>query len=460
MNAQRSVWTSLTPVPLRMATYAGGYFDVDSGLVHLWFCDDTLRRVAYKKASIPDDVLRNISYERSGQRYYAPLRRAVSCTQDGLFLFAVVVVELDRLYYVVVNKNATEWRSGSVSLSQFRPPGGQVAGSDYEIRMTDAGRWTWDGRTFTCLLRVRGESGVPLTEEYVTFCSLLCLKRYYTIDDRYDHFIVQIDTSSGSITAYSSAGVRGSSHHDYVEIRDAESPVPWRWRLMYYSETIESDVPSFPRFVGKTDVVYIRSTGARYSVIDECRGFRSFSSSGRRALVYAGTEVLSSEDPNFLAATTIMDTVVEHTARSGVYILSNSRAIIGHGTRIIGEIPTGTITVGIHTIYMLLLTTIGASDDAKIWEGNLNIVGATDDTISVFFHGASKRMVIEEKDREGFTTWWLLTISLSTGRVVQEVKLEPVDIHAPIWDVEAEGVTRAMPMISLLDGGQFRNLKR
>jgi hypothetical protein len=327
--------------------------------------------------------------------------------------------------------------------------------------MTDAGRWTWDGRTFTCLLRVEGDTGIPLTEEYVTFCRLLCLKRFYTNDTSYEHFIVQIDTSSESITAYSSAGVHGRRYEDVVDIRDVEHLPPLRGRIMYYSETLEEDIPSFPRFVGKTDVVYIRYTRTRYTLVDECGGFESFTHSIRRALVYAGTEVLSSEDPNFLAATTVRDTVVEHAARPGAYILSNSRITIGYGTRIIGEIRTERLMVGEHDVLILPLTTIGASDDAKMWwEGRLDIMGATDDTISVFLESASKRMVTEGKDREGFTTWWLLTISLSTGRVVHEVKLEPVDRHAPIWDVEAEGVTRAMPMISLLDGSQFRNLKR
>jgi hypothetical protein len=416
-----------------------------------------MRRVVYKEASIPDDVLQNISYEKSGQRYYAPIYRAVSCTQDGLFLFAALVSEqldsgrIDRLYYVVVNANATEWRSGSVSLSQFRPTGA----ASYSMHLPYAGRWTWDGRTFTCLLRVLGVTDI-ITQEDVAFCDVPSLKHSHTIDRSYDHFIVQIDTSSESIVA-SSSSIRGSRHDELITIK-------WGPILLYYSRTIEDDWPISLHFVGKTDVVYIRHTVTHYNVQDNCTGFSSFSRSERWALVYAGTEVLSSEEPGFLSGFAIQDTVVEHAARSGAYILSDvlshSNRIIGCGTRIIADIPTEPLTVGERTVYMLLLTTIGASDDARLRERDVNIVGATDDTISVFIDSPSKRMVTEGKDIEDFTTWWLLTISLSTGRVIQEVKLEPVYMNAPPWDAEAEGVTRAEPMVSLLDGSQFRILKR
>jgi hypothetical protein len=478
MNAQRSVWSPQLSLPTRHALYAGGYFHVDSRLVHLWFCDDRMQRVVYKEASVPDTVLQAISYEARGRRYYAPLYRAVGCTQDGLFLFAALVHErlddnsfLDRLYYVVVNKQASEWRAGSVSLSQFRP----LSVTSYDIYITDAGRWLWDGRLITCLLYVHDRTNTS-TLEYVTSCIPGRYPKYtVTNDEHFNAFIVQIDTYNESIIDTSPVLTPGNKYFEEIAVRSG---------TLYFSQTITEDHSDRPLFVSRTTWLYsTRSRRFRF-VDDTCTNVRVCNDNQRNALVYAGEDVLVVDEDvtasglcdrlAFAPYFETVDAVVEHGTRPGAYAAYRieqlrkwpdwdaknlTELIIGCGTRIINRIPVERLT-GIGEIgareYIAHLTTIGASDDAALWAPP-RLVGATDDTLSVFINGPSRRMVEEGTYyEEGLTTWWLLTISLDTGRVVREVKLEPVDDRSPVWEVEAGGTTHAMPMVSVLGGGQFR----
>jgi hypothetical protein len=474
MNAQRSAWSIPLRAPSRGAPYAGGYFDENSGLVHLWFCDDTMTRIRYTHGSVPAAVLDDLAFEVSGRRYYAALGQAVGCTQDGLFLFASLPIPylpdgrfLDRLYYVVVDKAAAAWRSGSVSMSSFRLPDSTHPS---DLLVTDGGRWLWDGRLITCLLSRR--SARRVTSRRILYGGAMCvsgipvLEEIVTHDETYDLLVVQIDTVDKAIVSADPIGPSGHRHAEVYSL--GLGPFFWRETVAMQSVAREA------RFVSGTAVVHSQADRQFSYLLDWCTNVSSCSDTQRHALVYRGADVwvdqgsVVNEGP---AAQRVLcnlhvpflgplASVIEHGARQGAYVAYRDRdtpieRIIGCGTNVVARIPIEQVTIGDRELWMTRLTAIGASDDTQ-WYDTWAIVGATDNTISLFLDSPSRTLVMEGKDAQGFTTWWLLTISLDTGRVVREVKLEPVDASSPVWEVEVDGTTHAMPMVSVLGGKPFK----
>jgi hypothetical protein len=419
-------------------------------------------------------VLDDLAFEVSGRRYYAALGQAVGCTQDGLFLFAGLPIPylpdgrfLDRLYYVVVDKAAAAWRSGSVSMSSFRLPDSTHPS---DLLATDLGGWLWDGRLITCLLSRR--SARRVTSRRILSGGAMCvsspvLEEIVTHDETYDLLVVQIDTVDKSIVSATPVGPSGYRHLEQYNL-DAGSG------SFYWAETITvQSATRAARFVSGTAVVHSQEDSQSSYLWDRCTNVSRCSDTQRYALVYRGTDVWVDQGSVAREGDAVnrvlcdlrvprswpADSIIEHGARQGVYVAyrdtdTPSERIIGCGTNVVARIPIEQVTIGDRELWTTRLTAIGASDDTQ-WYDTWELAGATDNTISLFLNSPSRTLVMEGKDAQGFTTWWLLTISLDTGKVVREVKLEPVDASSPVWEVEVDGTTRAMPVVSVL-GGRFR----
>jgi hypothetical protein len=466
MNAQRSVWSIPLHVPSRGASYAGGYLNVYSGLVHLWFCNDAMQRVSYKEASIPNMVLDEL------RRNFVDMGKAVGCTRDGLFLFARFDNwrRVDTLYYVVVDKDVSEWRSGSVSLSSLRLPQGNAY---TDLALSDYGRWLWDGRFITCLMyrSDRRETATRVPGSAPCRQGPWVFRDEFTTDETHELLAVQIDTTNNSVVDVSPAASSGSVHGVEVSVYDMVYD-----DLLYSSSAVTENVfivPSaFERFVGirfatHIAAVYGRAYRTAFAEDDYCESTYSCYDTRRNSLVYAERDVVVDEGSDSRSGRLaeqiscfarvlrplVVDSVIEHDARPAAYIayLDPLEFIVGCGTSILARMSVEEVARHVPVVH---LTAIGASDDV-VWNESYDswsIVGATNKTISVFIDSPSQRLY----PQRNFTTWWLLTISLETGRVIQEVKLEPVDIYAAYFSVEVEGKIYAMPMVSILGGGQFR----
>jgi hypothetical protein len=482
MNAQRTRWSLRRTLPPQGVPYAGGYIDIGSRSVHLWFCDHEMKRVAYKVARIPDAVIDNLTYYVSGNKRYAfptgpsSTNYATGCTQDGLFLFVNFVNTqlgsnsfLDRLYYVVVDKDASEWRSGSVSLSHLRLPDGN---NSYDLTPSDYGKWLWDGRFITCMMYSVGKTVTTDVGPGESPCaSRTPIRVVTTTDETYKLPVVRIDTADNSVTTLSPSVADGSAHEESVRVYSDQGPTH------YQSWSRTEDIPvgflGFAYFASPTTAVYGRNYRSASTVYNHCESIYTCSNTQRNTLVHAEGVVLVDEgsrsefgsvDCSFSTSTFwVKCAVVEHDARPAAYIAHRHpigtdrpmERIICLGTRVLVRVPIEGETIGWLNVLVTRLTAIGASDDVVWYDDKWAVVGATNETMSVFIDGPSRRIAPWGRPWGPLTTWWLLTISLENGRVIREVKLEPVYTYPP-WGVEVGGDIRAMPMVSVLGGKPFK----
>jgi hypothetical protein len=451
--------------------------------VHLWFCDHEMKRIAYKVADIPYAVMDDITYYVSGNpRYAFPMgldatNYAVGCTRDGLFLFANFLNTqlggnnfLDRLYYVVVNKDASEWRSGSVSLSHLRLPNGT---NFYDLVPSDYGKWLWDGRFITCMMYSTGKTVTTTVGPGESRCaSRTPVRVVTTIDERYELPVVRVDTTNNSVETLSPAAAPGSAHEERVQVYSYQGPTH------YESWARTEDIPigflGFAYLASPTAAVYGRDYWNATTVYNYCERIYSCSSTKRNTLVHAEEVILVDErsrsaygsvDCSYsISSFWAICAVIEHDARPAAYIVHRHpigrerpmERIICVGNRVLARVPVEEReTAGGLRMLVTRLTSIGASDDVVWYDDKWAVVGATNDTMTVFIDGPSRQIAPWGRPWGYATTWWLLTISLENGRVIQEVRLEPVYMYFP-WSVNVEGEIRAMPMVSVLGGKPFK----
>jgi hypothetical protein len=464
MNAQRSVWTLPRVAPARFAPYAGGIWEPSSTppTVSVWWVSEDGQRRDIRTATIPDDVL-----SRTDRRVLT----LVACNTDARFLFArFSTIWLagggfrDVLHYAVVDKSASVTSSGAIDLSDLRDPDST---DSLDLTHLDYAKWLWDGRVLHNLFRrIRIDRQYSETHSRADTCigSDTRLVTYSdTIRDVHEVIRVTVDTVegirfapqvlfSGTFNAdftgtYTEGGVTPLLLSAATMIRnaaqDAAAIDTTRLVVSYRDEdssrSCDACIPDPPRgsssmarssYLAVDNQVALHDTAACASAIEWCGG----------EFCIVDTAYWAIEDVFAAEGSPTVTLAIEQQATGDIAYK------VCRDAQVIATIPVTREDLGSRTPQFARWSQVGMSSDIY-WPGRIWFLAGDKASATLFCEGASLDLAREGRDWD-YTTWWLFSVDLSTGRVVQELRIEPVSVYEPISEKNVGGVTYAMPMVS------------
>jgi hypothetical protein len=464
MNAQRSVWTP--PLPLlagRVAPYAGGAWRPSSTppTVSVWWVSEDGQRRDIRTAEIPNEVL-----SRTERR----VLQLIACDTDARFLFArFSTIWLagggfrDVLDYAVVDKSASVISSGTIDLSDLRDPDST---DSLDLMHLDYSKWLWDGRILHTLFRrividrqfsetrSRGDTCVSRDAPLVHYSS--------TIRDVHEVILVTVDTADGSRRA-PQVLFSGSFNSDYSStfIEGSETPLLLSVSTMMRSSPIDAATIDTARLVvSYRDEDISRSCDS--CIPEPPRGFGSMSRSSYLAVdnqVALQDTASCSRPAERCGQDCIVDTaywtIEDVFAAEGLptVTLAIEQKTTGdidykvcRDAQVIATIPVTLEDLGWRTPQFARWSQVGMSSDIR-WPGNIWFLAGDNRSVTLFCAGASLDLAREGKDWD-YTTWWLFSVDLFTGRVTKELRIEPLDVYRRIEDRKIGDITYAMPMVA------------
>lgn len=444
----------------RYALYAGGYLDYQAGVIRIWLCDRTLRRVWYRETELSPDI--------SGYRDLA----FVGCTSDGLFLFVNTgwysyqdgnYLDVVDGHYVVLDRFARLKYNGVlhwpqlVPLVKLTPPiGGRI--SVLPEGLSNFG-WMWNGKILYFPVSIN-----KYVESWGRECGYSCFETYEKIVREMGS--CAIDVRTGVVTlpytvfpslelqveeerTYAAFPVfRGAidwvnraSNINFALYEDSKRPVADVLDKHIKAELIEDQGPTNAdiKYVLRIDQSEVnlllfngqlpgwwRTPDIYFSMFDVVPGFR-----GRSTIIWG--ELVNGLDPYS-------------------YIYTH---FLLHGDRVVWRIP--------HDIFSntLQLSSVGASADYRLTDGgerqspHFDIIYASFSSVVLMISVWDVVGDRPEEKKAVIRRFAVFEVSLADGRIKSEKYFD--FSSSPItdfWNIEIPGETGtyALPMISNVQG--------